>query len=76
MQNSILLVANKSQGTYKLVPKMSTVSVGLLLAPNLNHKNPEMRKILSDHRFRKALSHAINRNEINKIVLIMLKPAR
>ncbi|HTY22206.1 MAG TPA: ABC transporter substrate-binding protein [Desulfomonilaceae bacterium] len=68
MQNSILLVADKSKGKYKLVPKMSTASVGLLLAPNLNHKNPEMRKILSDHRFRKALSHAINRNEINKIV--------
>ncbi|HTY23181.1 MAG TPA: ABC transporter substrate-binding protein [Desulfomonilaceae bacterium] len=68
MRNSILLMANKSEGKYKLVPKMSTASVGLLLAPNLNHKNTEMRKILSDHRFRKALSHAINRNEINKIV--------
>ncbi|MGO9122009.1 MAG: ABC transporter substrate-binding protein [Desulfomonilaceae bacterium] len=68
MQNSILLAASKSQGKYKLVPKTSTASVGLLLAPNLNHKNPEMRKILSDQRFRKAISHAINRNEINKIV--------
>jgi peptide/nickel transport system substrate-binding protein len=68
MQNSILLAAGKSKGTYKLIPKTSTVSVGLLLAPNLNHKNPEMRKILSDHRFRKAISHAINRHEINKIV--------
>lgn len=68
MQNAILLVASKSQGKYKLVPKLSTASVGLLLAPNLNHQDPEMRKILSDRRFRKALSHAINRDEINKIV--------
>lgn len=68
MQNSVLLLANLGQGNYKLVPKMSTASVGLLLAPNLNHKDPILSKILSDPRFRKALSYAINRYEINKIV--------
>ncbi|MGB6064485.1 MAG: ABC transporter substrate-binding protein [Desulfomonilaceae bacterium] len=68
MQNSVLLRASEAQGKYRLVPKKSTASVGLLLAPNLNHKNPVMRSILSDPRFRIALSHAINRDEINKIV--------
>ncbi len=68
MQNSVLLLASEAQGKYRLVPKTSTASVGLLLAPNLNHKNPVMRSILSDPRFRIALSHAINRDEINKIV--------
>jgi peptide/nickel transport system substrate-binding protein len=68
MQNSVLLLASRSQGNYKLVPKTSTASVGLLLAPNLNHKDPEMKKILTDRRFRIAMSHAINRTEINKIV--------
>lgn len=68
MQNSVLLLASLSQGNYKLVPKVATASVGLLMAPNLNHKDPVMRKILSDPRFRKALSHAVNRKEINKIV--------
>lgn len=68
MQNSVLLLANLGQGKYKLVPKMSTASVGLLIAPNINHKDPVMREILSDARFRKAISHAVNRNEINKIV--------
>ncbi len=68
MQASVLLMANLPQGKYKLVPKESTASVGLLLAPNLNHKDPTMRAILGDPRFRKALSHAINRIEINKIV--------
>ncbi|MDQ7781958.1 MAG: ABC transporter substrate-binding protein [Desulfomonilaceae bacterium] len=68
MQNSVLLLASLAQGNYKLVPKMSTASVGLLLAPNLNHPDPTMKKILSDPRFRKALSYAINRKEINKIV--------
>lgn len=68
MQNSVLLLASVGQGKYRLVPKASTASVGLLLAPNLNHRDPVMKQILSDSRFRKALSHAINRNEINKIV--------
>jgi peptide/nickel transport system substrate-binding protein len=67
MQNSSLLLANLPQGKYKLVPKMSTASVGVLLAPNLNHKDPVMKKILSDSRFRKAISLAIDRKEINKI---------
>ncbi len=68
MQNSILLLASAPQEKYKLVPKTSTASVGLLLAPNLNHKDPALSKILGDSRFRIALSYAINRNEINKII--------
>lgn len=68
MQNSILLLASLPQDKYKLVPKTSTSSVGLLLAPNLNLKDPVMAKILGDSRFRIALSHAINRIEINKII--------
>jgi peptide/nickel transport system substrate-binding protein len=68
MQNSVLLLASAGDGKYRLVPKISTASVGLLMAPNLNHKDPVMKEILSDPRFRKALSHAVNRHEINKIV--------
>lgn len=68
MQNSVLLLASRGGGDYKLVPKKSTASVGLLLAPNLNHQDPVMKRILSDKRFRFALSHTINRKEINKIV--------
>ncbi len=68
MQNSVLLRSSEAKGKYKLVPKTGTASVGVLLAPNLNHKDPVMRTIISDPRFRIALSHAVNRNEINKIV--------
>lgn len=68
MQNSVLLLANLSSEKYRLVPKKSTASVGVLLAPNLNHTDPVLKAILSDPRFRKAISHAINRHEINKIV--------
>ena len=68
MTNSVMLLAQQSGGKYRLVPKQSTASVGLLLAPNLNHPDPLNKQIFSDKRFRIALSHAINRNEINNIV--------
>ncbi len=68
MQNTVLLLASASQGKYRLVPKIPTASVGLVLAPNLNCKDPVLQKILADPRFRIALSHAINRKELNKIV--------
>jgi peptide/nickel transport system substrate-binding protein len=68
MQNSVMLRASEAKGKYRLVPKTGTASVGVLMAPNLNHRDPEMRKIISDPRFRIALSHAVNRDEINKIV--------
>ncbi len=70
MQNSVLLLANAATGQYTLVPKMGTSSVGVLLAPNLNHVDPVMKQILSDRRFRIAMSHAVNRDEINKIVYL------
>lgn len=68
MTNSVMLLAQQSVGKYRLVPKQSTASVGLLLAPNLNHPDPINKQIFSDKRFRIALSHAVNRNEINNIV--------
>ncbi len=38
------------------------------LFPNLNTKDPVMRSLLQDVRFRKALSLAIHRHEINQVV--------
>jgi peptide/nickel transport system substrate-binding protein len=35
---------------------------------NLNHPDPEWREVFADDRFRKALSLAINRDEINSVV--------
>ena len=68
MQNTVLLLASVGNGKFRLVPKMLSASVGILLAPNINHKDPVMRAIFSDRRFRIALSYAVNRTEINKIV--------
>ena len=40
---------------------------GSALAINLNHKDPVLKGIFADHRFRKALSHAIDRRQLNEI---------
>jgi peptide/nickel transport system substrate-binding protein len=44
----------------------------LALYPNLNCDDPVWRKLLRDVRFRRALSLAINRDEINKIMYVGL----
>lgn len=62
------LIGKAGEGGYRLIPVVSEASVGVLMAPNLNHKDPEMRKIISDRRFRIALSHAVDRVALNKIV--------
>ena len=68
MSNTILLLAQLGTGNFRLIPKISTASVGLLLAPNLNHQDPVVKKILEDKKFRIAMSHAIRRTEINDIL--------
>ena len=37
------------------------------LTPNQNHKDPVLRKLINDKRFRIALSVAINRDDINEV---------
>jgi peptide/nickel transport system substrate-binding protein len=40
----------------------------MALYPNMNHKDPEWRKLFQDKKFRHALSMAIDRDEINKVI--------
>lgn len=40
----------------------------LALFPNLNHNNKVLRSIMQDVRFRRALSMAVNRYEINQVI--------
>ena len=45
-----------------------TQGAHIALFPNLNAADPEWRKLLQDVRFRRALSLAIDRHEINQVV--------
>lgn len=62
-----LFMENREEGNYRLTEADSTGSVNVLLALNLNHKDPVMRELYEDRRFRIALSHAINRDRINEL---------
>ena len=46
----------------------TTKGAHLALFPNLNTEDPEWRKLIRDVRFRRALSLAIDRTEINQII--------
>ena len=44
------------------------------LSFNLNHKDPAVREIFMDKRFRFAASHALNRERISELVFLGLVP--
>ncbi|HPO81390.1 MAG TPA: ABC transporter substrate-binding protein [bacterium] len=62
--NYPLLAENKGKGDYRLIRQTHTSMNQMLIILNLNHKDPVLRKLFNDRRFRIALSHAINRQEI------------
>ncbi len=65
--NYPLLKENEAKGKYKVVLARSTKGNDVTYAINLNNPDPVKRKIFQDVRFRRALSLAINREEINKL---------
>ncbi len=65
-QNYQLFMTNRQKGGYRVLHWIDGGVGTLALCPNLNHQDPVLRKILGDSRFRIALSHAINREEINE----------
>lgn len=68
--NKSLFVDNMAKGNFSLTKMTSEADNVVSLHLNLTHKDPEMRKIFGDKRFRVALSHAINRREIIDTVLL------
>ncbi len=66
-QNYTLFMENKDKGDYRVIKYKDDFETNMAIALNLNHKDPVLRQIFNDDRFRKALSLAINRNEINQL---------
>ncbi len=70
-----LYAENKAKGGYRLIKQTHTSMNSMLVIFNLNHKDPVLRKLFNDKRFRIALSHAINRQEIIDLVYMgMVEP--
>jgi len=67
-----LLMANRERGDYRVFKWILTDGSRVIFMPNLNCKDPVLRKIFQDDRFRKALSLAINRQEMNELLYLGL----
>ena len=73
--NYVIYKENEDEGDYKvyLMPTMDSASA-LSYAFNYTHKDPVLRNIFNDIRFRQAASLAINREEISKILFFGKTP--
>lgn len=67
-----LLKESEGNGDYKVVLWEAAWGSQVTLYPNLNNNDPEWRKLLRDVRFRRALSLAIDRSEINQVFYLGL----
>jgi len=62
-----LLKKNEQIGKYLIILNKGNVTAKPMICPNLNHKDPVLRELFQKPDFHKALSYAINRDEINQI---------
>ena len=62
------LKKNEKRTNRKVLLWDTTLGSHIALYPNLNVADPVWRKLFRDVRFRRALSLAINRNEINQVI--------
>ncbi len=67
-RNKPVLAKGREQGDFALM-EMSTASMNtMVICINLTHRDPTRRAMFQDKDFRVALSHAIDREEIIKVV--------
>jgi peptide/nickel transport system substrate-binding protein len=70
-----LLMENRAKGNYRVLQWKQGVGSDVMICLNQNVKDPVLRKIFEDRRFRQALSIGINREEIWKLIYLgMGKP--
>lgn len=66
-QNYTLLMEARQKGDYRILKWQPAIGFAALYI-NQNVKDPILRKLFEDRRFRMALSYAINREEVNQIL--------
>ncbi len=67
LRNYPLLKEFRKRGNYRIHEWVAEEGSSAIM-PNLNHRDLEMKEVIGDRRFRLALSHAINREEIREAV--------
>jgi len=70
--NYTFLKKGEGRGGYKVKLWRTATGDHIVLFPNLNHKDPVWRALFRDVRFRRAVSVAVNRREINRVVFFGL----
>ena len=65
LQNYPTMQESSEKSAYEIL--MPSGASGPVLAFNITHKDAKLRAIYSDVRFRQAVSHAINREELNQV---------
>jgi peptide/nickel transport system substrate-binding protein len=66
--NYTFLKQNEKRNRFRVLLWEKALGSQMALYPNLNVDDPEWRALMRDVRFRRALSLAINRHEINEVV--------
>ena len=66
--NYTFLKQSERRNQYRVLLWEKAIGSQIALMPNLNAEDPEWRVLMRDVRFRRALSLAINRHEINEVV--------
>jgi ABC-type dipeptide transport system, periplasmic component len=67
-ENYTILKQGEGRGGFRVRLWQSARGSELALYPNLNANDPAWRELVRDVRFRRALSMAINRHEINEVI--------
>jgi peptide/nickel transport system substrate-binding protein len=70
--NYTFLKQGERQNGYRVLLWEKALGSQIALYPNLNVDDPEWRRLMRDVRFRRALSLAIDRHEINQVVFFGL----
>jgi len=65
--NYPLFMEGRKKGGYRVFHWINSGGGENILALNLNHKDPVLRQMFADRRFRIALSHALKRDELNEV---------
>jgi peptide/nickel transport system substrate-binding protein len=66
--NISFLKQNEEQYGFNTLLWRTGKGAHLALFPNLNHQDPVWRNLFRDARFRRALSLAVNRDEVNQVI--------
>lgn len=65
-----ILMENRDRGNYEVLEWPMSWGSFWAFMPNLNSHDPKLNELFNDRRFRIALSHAIDRDELNEVLFL------